>query len=34
MRTAVTERYIDATEEVRAKLAKTFNVTPNLCICV
>lgn len=28
MRTAVTERYIDATEEVRAKLAKTFNVTP------
>ncbi len=28
MRTAVTKRYIDATPEAQAKLAKTFNVTP------
>ena len=28
MRTAVTKRYIDATPEAQAKLAKVFNVTP------
>lgn len=28
MRTAVTKRYIDATLEAQAKLAKVFNVTP------
>lgn len=28
MRTAVTKRYIDASPEAQAKLAKTFNVTP------
>ena len=28
MRTAVTKRYIDATDETKAKLAKAFDVTP------
>ena len=30
MRTATTERYIDATKEVREKLAKLFNVTEKM----
>ncbi len=28
MRTVVTKRYIDASPEAQAKLAKVFNVTP------